>query len=265
MLFYTAKNLIPFQPQDDITTSLKELARQYDSFSNLASEAHLKLISLLDVAFPSYGVLFSNVRNKASLSLLMALPTPELVLSASNYEIADVLSSSHRPLAWRLAKAEKILAIAAESIGIKSINGMYEISIRYYVQLLVHFEAILSDLLSEMKKIAGLSPHYDLLRSIPGIGEITACVILSEIGDIRRFHSKKQLIAYAGLDPSIYQSGKFTASMNKISKRGSPFLRKALYQATFIGIGKRHDHAINPVLYDYYSSKSVRVSMEKWL
>jgi len=253
--FYTGHNLYAYEPQDDVTTALKELTRQYDSISTLASEAHLQLLSTLDLVFPNYGQLFSNIRNKASLSLLTAFPTPELVLNASINDIAEVLMPSFRPLSWRIAKAEKIVAAASECIAIASLHNTFEIIIRSQVQLLVQFDVILEELRFEMKKIARLSQHYNLLLSIPGVGEITASIILSEIGNIKRFKTKKQLTAYAGLDPSIFQSGKFTASNNKISKRGSPYLRKALYQATFIGIGKRGDHPVNPILHEYYMSK----------
>lgn len=109
-------------------------------------------------------------------------------------------------------------------------------------------------------------PHYELLRSVPGIGEVTASVILSEIGNFDRFHSKKQLIAYAGLDPSVFQSGKFTAKKNKISKRGSPYLRKALYQAACAGVSKRSNGYANKELRAFYekmiaSGKPSKVAM----
>jgi transposase len=103
-----------------------------------------------------------------------------------------------------------------------------------------------------MNAVARQSPHYELLTSIPGVGEVTASVILSEIGNIDRFHSKKQLIAFAGLDPAIYQSGKYQARSGKISKRGTPYLRKSLYMAVSAGISKRSNGYANIVLRNYY-------------
>lgn len=254
-VFYTADGLFAYQPQDDIITALKALTRQYDKTSKLASEAHLQLQSILDLVYPNYGLLFSNIRNKASLSFLKTYPTPEQVLNATLNDIAEILKPSTRPLHWRIEKAKKIIALTSECIGIASVHHSHEIIIRSQVQLLVQFESILNDLRKEMKKIARLSNDYNLLITIPGVGEITACIILSEIGHIKRFSSKKQLTAYAGLDPSVNQSGKFTSSMNRISKRGSPFLRKALYQASFIGVGTRGNKPVNPVLYHYYMNK----------
>ena len=75
---------------------------------------------------------------------------------------------------------------------------------------------------------------YTLLITIPGIGNVTAAIILGEIGDINRFDNPSKLVAYAGLDATVSQSGEYECSTNHLSKRGSPYLRKALYQAAFI-------------------------------
>ncbi len=91
--------------------------------------------------------------------------------------------------------------------------------------------------------------------SIPGIGEITTATILGEIGDISNFDTAKQLVAYAGLDPSVYQSGSFRAKNTKISKRGTHYLRKALYQAASAAVRRRPNGPCNLVLYEYYTSK----------
>ena len=114
---------------------------------------------------------------------------------------------------------------------------------------------IMTDLRADLITRASLSPAYALLLSIPGIGELTAATILSEIGQIDRFPSEKQLVAFAGLDPSVFQSGKFKSSNNRISKRGSSYLRKALYQATIGAISKRKNGPANPVLYEFYTKK----------
>lgn len=253
-VFYSSEPL-PFAPQCEMVTSLRELARQYEGLNNTTTEVEVRLISLLDSVFPNYGALFSSTRNKASLALLHAWPTPDLLLCATVDEIAEVMKPSMRPIAWRRAKAQKALDAAGECVGCRSAQQSAAISIRHLVELLVHFQDILTDIRTQMNRIAALSPLYELLRTIPGIGEVTACVILSEIGDINRFPTKKQLIAYAGLDPSVFQSGKFTASKNRISKRGSPYMRKALYQATYIGISERKSLPVNPVIRRFYDLK----------
>ncbi|MDD3999449.1 MAG: transposase, partial [Bacilli bacterium] len=89
------------------------------------------------------------------------------------------------------------------------------------------------------------------IMSIPGIGYTTGAMILSEIGDINNFASANSLLAYAGLDPSVYQSGKYDASKNTISKRGSKYLRYAIHLSS--NIIWQHDKTFR----DYYLKKSV--------
>ena len=116
-------------------------------------------------------------------------------------------------------------------------------------------ETILTDMRAQIIEWAKLSPVFPLLVSIPGVGELTAATILGEIGDISRFPTVKQLIAYAGLDPSVFQSGKYKATNNKISKRGSTYLRRAMYLAAAAGIRRPKGTPTNPLLYDYYNHK----------
>ncbi|SJZ82404.1 transposase [Selenihalanaerobacter shriftii] len=108
---------------------------------------------------------------------------------------------------------------------------------------------------TQMHKWAEFSPAFPLFLSILGVGKLTAATIIGEIGDVNRFPTTKQLIAYAGLDPTVYQSGRFKASNNKISKLGSTYLRKSLYQATTAAIRKVKGKPNNPTLYDYYTKK----------
>lgn len=89
----------------------------------------------------------------------------------------------------------------------------------------------------------------ELLSSIPGIGETLAATIASEIGDVRRFDSIKAVIAYAGLDPRVRQSGTTLRRNTKLTKRGSPYLRRALFIAA--SIAQRHDTE----LHAYYLKK----------
>jgi hypothetical protein len=108
----------------------------------------------------------------------------------------------------------------------------------------------------EINKWAEQLPEIALLKSIPGIGETLAPLIVGEIGDIMRFTNVKQLVAYCGIDPSVRQSGNFVGTRNKVTKRGSPFLRRALYVAATTAIRKNpNGWLVNPVIYEYYKKK----------
>lgn len=90
-------------------------------------------------------------------------------------------------------------------------------------------------------------PQY--ITSIPGVGMPTGAAILSEIGDISRFDSEDKLIAYAGIDATVHQSGQFQGTKMHMSMRGSPYLRLALWQAASMAL--QH----NDELRAYYDKK----------
>ena len=77
-----------------------------------------------------------------------------------------------------------------------------------------------------MKELAKTLPEYETVRAMGGIGDVLAPKLIAQIGDVRRFHSGKSLIAFAGIDALPYESGQFTGTNRKISKRGSKVLRK---------------------------------------
>lgn len=110
----------------------------------------------------------------------------------------------------------------------------------------------LNDSLFELRTLTRQHHHLNGLKFIPGVGKITASVILAEIGDIKKFPGSKQLSAFAGLDASVFESGTFTASRNRISKRGSSYLRTALYQATVAAVSQQCKGPRNPTLSRYY-------------
>jgi transposase len=101
------------------------------------------------------------------------------------------------------------------------------------------------------KSIEALAEEYDLIQSIPGIGPKIAATNLAEIGEIDRFDHAKKLVAFAGIDPSVFSSGKFTATRNKITKHGSRRLRTALYQAVRCGLRSSRNKKIRA----YYDQK----------
>jgi len=99
-----------------------------------------------------------------------------------------------------------------------------------------------------------LALTLELLQSIPGIGLISAVTILAEIGDFQPFKASK-LVAYFGIDPSVMQSGEFTGTQNKMSKRGSRLLRRVLFTMLLLYPHQADKTACNPVLMEYYKNK----------
>src|SRR5699024_7491466 len=100
------------------------------------------------------------------------------------------------------------------------------------LQQILLLEEQLKTVEDEMAELVAAQVQY--LTTITGIGPVTAAVILSEVGDIHRFERLNQLLAFAGLDASVHQSGDCTGTRNNRSKRGSPYLQRAIWQAAFI-------------------------------
>jgi transposase len=98
------------------------------------------------------------------------------------------------------------------------------------VRVLREIDKTLALILSQMQELAKSLKEYTVVREMAGVGDIIAPRLMAEIGDIRRFHSGKALIAYAGIDAPPYQSGQFTGTRRRISKRGSATLRKTGFE-----------------------------------
>ncbi len=93
------------------------------------------------------------------------------------------------------------------------------------------------------------------ITTITDISNVTGATIISEIGDISKFNSPRKLVAFAGIDAFVTQSDEFEATHNVMNKRGSPYLRKAISQATLIASFK------DSVLRVYYHKKGVKESI----
>lgn len=252
---YYLQNLKPLQTLDPNIAELRTLCRHYNSLMNLYTETLLKLQSIIDLIFPTYPQVFSKLDRDSSLRLISTYPTPKAILSASKEEIMKCLSTTNQRKGWADNIYEKLKAAARNCIPYKVAQQSNVRVLRVYVSLLMTQKSLLTDVRAQIVATAKDVSIFDLLVSIPGVGDLTAAFILSEIEDINRFSTPKQLIAFAGLDPSVFESGKFKASRNRISKRGSNYLRKALFQAAAMGIRKFNGTPVNPTLHEFYQSK----------
>lgn len=234
---------------------LKQLSRQWNTLNNTFVELKQKFLSTLDLTLPNYKSIFSNPCGKTSLSLLEAYPTPSMLLAADHQNLYRILKQSKRSDIWCSEKLSKLLSLAKESLTLRSAQQSLCFCIKNYIHLLNVFTIEMTDIRTQMTQQARRLPAFDILTSIPGVGEVTAITLLAEIGDINNFKTSKQLVAYAGIDPSVHQSGSYTANNSKISKRGTPYLRKAIYQATVAGISNRRNGPCNSTLYAYYTLK----------
>lgn len=130
---------------------------------------------------------------------------------------------------------------------VKNVPYGLEMTLRSMLNTILEFQEQLTKLEKIILELSETLEEVQLLESIPGVGTKLATAVVSEIGDASQFRHPKQLVAYAGIDPSVFSSGKFVATQNKITKRGSKRLRRAMYLAVTCGLRGE----LNPRLREY--------------
>jgi hypothetical protein len=252
---YYMNNFAPSIPLKEVVAELRNLCRQWDGINTQYAESKVRFRCILDQVFPKLQKLFRDIACPTILALISSFPNPQDILSADRKAIINVLRISKHSFEWCEEKCDALLTAARESLTYDAAQQSNTIALIGYIAILQTYQKVLADIRTQIIKWSKLSHELSLLLSIPGVGEITAATILGEIGDISRFDTVKKLSAFTGIDPTVYQSGNFKAKNNKISKRGSSYLRKALYQATVAGISKQKSGIRNMTLYNYYSQK----------
>ena len=208
---------------------LRELCRARLYIVDMTADLKHKVIALLDQAFPEYDSLFTDVFGLTSSELLRNYSTPEEILAIDTKKLADLISVPSRNR-FRTDKAKEIQETAKNSFGIILGYNTMGILIKQHMEHIRFAEQQIAELDS---KIATLFSQFDTcITTIPGIGPVLGATIFSEIGDISRFGSAAKLAAFAGIDPTVKQSGEFVGTHNHMSKRGSPYLRRAIWMAS---------------------------------
>jgi transposase len=253
MLFYK-EEFEPYKKRGQHIMNLRFLTRQYEALTGMYVQAKLQFQAILDQVFPEYHGVFGDLYSKVSLRFLALHPTSKEVLELSELEITTEigrLTGRGRSFSWCMERAQILEAAAKRNPFKETAFPSHLISMQLLIKLLLQYQDNLADLNKSIEALAEALLEYDLIQSIPGIRTKIAATILAEIGEIDRFDHAKKLVAFAGVDPSVFSSGKFIATQNRITKHGSRRLRTALYQAVRCGIrGKR-----NKKLRAYYDKK----------
>ncbi len=228
---------------DEDTFALRNLSRFRFALVDEASDWKRKLVAILDQVFPEYSSLFSNIYGVASKELLSKYPLPEDMISIPADELAKLLSKCSKGH-FGIDKAKEIQEKASNSFGVKFALKSFSFQIKQIIAQISFLEDQILEIEDEISSmINSLCP---VITSITGIGDVLGAAIFSEIGDMSRFERANQLVAYAGLDVAVKQSGNFNATDTKISKRGSPYLRRAIWLAASVAAFK------DPALSVYY-------------
>ena len=226
--------------------SLRNLSRFRNYLISSIGDLKRKTICVLDQIFPEYSSIFSDVFGKTSKELLLQLNTPTDFEDISSSQLEQVLTKVTLKK-FAKDKINTISALAKTSFGITFCIDSFSFQLKLLIEQISFIEKQVSDVEKQIKEI--LAKINSPITTVPGIGDVTAATILGEIGDINRFSSGSKLVAYAGIDATISQSGEYESTNNRMSKRGSPYLRKALFQAAFIASN------CDFVFKDYYQRK----------
>ncbi|WP_418125359.1 IS110-like element ISFnu4 family transposase [Fusobacterium nucleatum] len=204
--------------------SLKKLTRFRSSLIKQRSKAKIQLISLLDLLFPELQYLFkSKIHSKAIYSLLKKYPSAEEIAALKDDEISNLLYASSKGH-FKKEKSIELKSLAKTTVGIKDTS--ISLHVIQLIELIELYDKQIKDIVT---KIADTVDKLDTkLLSVPGISIIACAIILGETNNFNNFSDSTKLLAFAGLDPKIRQSGNFNASSCRMSKKGSPYLRYAL-------------------------------------
>jgi len=187
----------------------------------------IQLTSYVDQVFPELQYFFkSGIHHKGCYALLKEAPSPDSIASMHLTHLSHLLSSNSHGR-FKKETAVELRVLAQKSVG--NPDRSLSIQIAQTVEQIELLDRQVERIESEMKDIV-LSLD-SVIMTIPGIGYVNGGMILGEIGDIHRFSNPHKLLAFAGLDPKVYQSGNFQAKRTRMSKRGSSALRYALVNA----------------------------------
>lgn len=228
-------SLSQYFPEEDTRMMLKNCYRQYEHYSKLRTSLKNNLISLLDQSFPDVHKLFSSPRradgSEKWLDFIAAFWHCECVNRLSQDAFTRRYQRWCRKHGYNYSeqKAEDIYFKSAGHISVMPLTETARLLVEQAVSQLRATSAALTALQGEMQALAATLPEYEVVMGMFGVGTTLGPQLIAEIGDVYRFHSKKALVAFAGIDAPPCQSGTMDIRSRSISKRGSSSLRRTLF------------------------------------
>ena len=225
-----------YTPMETIRQQLKLFSRQYNLYMKTVVALQNNLISLTDKTFPGVNELFTSPEradgHQKWVDFVMSFWHCECICRMSEKAFTERYEKWCKRKGYHFS-AEKAANLYAASCGHfttlpKSDNT--KLLITSAAAELTAASEILATIRAEVIRLAKQLPEYETVMAMYGVGDITGAQLMAEIGDVRRFPNRSSLTAFAGIDPEVNQSGKQESKSNATTKRGSPHLRKTLYQ-----------------------------------
>lgn len=252
-------DLREYIPADDIRKTLKILNRQYIQYNKILVMQKNNLIALLDSCFPNVNTLFTSPRRESDghekwIDFVMKFPHIHSVskLSLSAFKIKYQSWCKKNNYNYSESKAAEIHAYSRTQVSVLPMTDSVIKIITEAAALLNSTLETLRTLRDEMDRLSSTLPEYEVVMELYGVGKVLGSQLIAEIGDVRRLDSSKSLVALAGIDPPPNQSGQVDPKSRSISKRGSPALRKILFQIMTIIIQNK---PVNDPVYQFLDKK----------
>lgn len=227
--------LSQYFPEEDVRLMLKNCYRQYEHFSKIRTMMKNNLIALLDVTFPNANRLFNSPRradgSEKWLDFVETFWHCQCVCGLTTAAFSKKYQKWCRKHGYNFSE-EKALDIYASACGHVCVMPKTEETEFMMQQAITQLQTVtqtLAALQQQMQSLAQKLPEYPVVMQMFGVGPTLGPQLMAEIGDVRRFYSKKALVAFAGIDAPPYQSGTMDVRSRSISKRGSSSLRRTIF------------------------------------
>lgn len=250
---YYSHSLHNSHKQETIYHELKELSRYYEDILVHIRKDKVAFRAQLDIVFPGYDTLFDDLYGPVALAVIEKYPHPEMLQKKKINTVSKVIQSKtcHRQ-AVSDTMADKAIEYSKTIYSGCDKDDIEVLILQRFIKKLNEDMAEAERTIGEMIKLAQELPDFSIIKSIPGIGDNLAARIIAELGDMTRFKKKNELVAFAGLDPRISESGQDDGDHMHITKKGNKRLRCLLYLAVTCSIRlKRDDNSIK----DFYIKK----------
>lgn len=224
-----------YNPMDETRNQLKTMNRQFSFYTDQKTAMKNNLIALLDLTFPGANSFFdSPARSDGSQKWVDFVDTywhVDRVCGKSLSAFTEHYRSWCKRKGYNFSadKAEEIYHAATDLIAVFPKNDSTKMLIRQAVALLNTASRMVESLRAQMNQTASTLPEYSVVMAMNGVGPSLGPQLMAEIGDPTRFSHRGALTAFAGVDPGADQSGDYNRKSNRVSKKGSPYLRKTLF------------------------------------
>lgn len=257
-----------YDNDEAVYAELKLLGRRYRFYMELHIKALQELTHMLDYTMPGLKTKFNSwdeKNNKDKLSdFVERFWHYDLItgMSRDDFVVAYCEWAKEKKYQKSQSKAEEIYELASNGIPtLSSSTPSTKMLVQEAISVLRAIDDTLHTILTRMKELAKSLPEYSTVRAMGGVGDVLAPKLIAEIGDIRKLHSAKALIAVAGIDPPPYESGQFVGSNRRITKRGSSTLRKVGYEV--MRVLKSHPEPEDNAVYNYILKKEAEGKTKK--